>query len=105
MKNENIKNDDIDMLSRAIYALSVKTESLMAKQNHMSETIDKLEHQCSVMNERNLRQDTILSLICKVWKLSPYIIGSIFIVVLTFTDSSFNLTKLIENKIINFIQK
>jgi len=102
--------NEIDRLSESIYSLGSQIHQLVVSQNYMLKSIDKLDSNVDKLNskveevnKRNLKQDTILELIAKIWKISPYIVGAIFLITASFTDASFNLSKFIENKIINFI--
>ncbi len=94
---------EIDRLSESIYDLGVQIGRLTATQHHTTEVIEKLSDQVTSIKDRNLKQDTILALICKVWKFSPYILSAVFLLTLTFTDASFNMSKFLEKKFINFI--
>lgn len=99
--NDYATKKDLEKLTHSINDLCLQLAHFNISHGYLVNSIESLSKQVSVINERNLKQDTMFALIGKLWKISPYIIAIIFFITLTLTESSFDFSEFM----IKFLQK
>ncbi len=99
--DSGISRYEFEKLSDDVQKVTIEVEKGAISQRHTEENIKEINSNIKVILERSIRQDTIFSLIYKVWKISPYIIGFIFFITLWISETSFDLSKFM----ISFLEK
>lgn len=84
---------DIQRIHDQMCDFNIQMKHMDISHQNLIKTVDQIDKNVKEINTRNLKHDTLMALITKLWKLAPYAICAVFFLTLTLTESSFDFSE------------